>query len=458
MNDTLHLLVIEDNPEDRALLIRALRRTFSHIQITEVRNTHDLTAALEQFDFDLVITDYQLLWTTGLEVLRTIKARYPAQPVIMFTNTGTQEISVEAMKSGLDDYVVKSPRHFVRLQAAVRAVLERTAERRQLAAVQMELQSLLDQLQVGVFRCTPDGKLMQGNTAFLRLLGVETLTEAQGLDLHALASVPQDGHAASTQDLTLRRADGSSVWVALHRTARHTMGHTMIDGILEDITARKRTEAALQTALRDKDVLLHELHHRVKNNLQVVASLLHLQADAVEDPQIATLFEESQRRVHTMALLHDMVYQTNNFTALAMAPYLHNVANALFASYGLDPERITLRIDLDDIALPIDQAIPCGLLLSELLSNCCKHAFAEGQSGSVTVTLRRLAAEVISLTVQDSGGRFPAEVDLQHTESLGLQLVCSLTEQLSGTITLDRGAMTTFTATFPTLVSGKWQQ
>ncbi|MEG4021219.1 response regulator [Microcoleus sp. S13C4] len=147
----VHILVIDDNPTDRLLVRRELERQFSPLQVTEISHNRLLVEALNRGRFNLVITDYQLLWTNGLDVLKTIKARYPQCPIIMFTNTGNEEIAVEAMKSGLDDYIIKSPKHYVRLCVAVRAVLDRVAAWERVARLENQLNYLLERLNVGVF-------------------------------------------------------------------------------------------------------------------------------------------------------------------------------------------------------------------------------------------------------------------------------------------------------------------
>src|ERR671933_668953 len=172
MNQALCILLLDDDPGDRMLAIRELNREFSNLQVEEIIEAEGFTQAVAADNFDLVITDYQLRWTNGIEVLRTIKEHYPYCPVIMFTNTGSEEIAVEAMKSGLDDYVLKSANRYLRLPAAVRAALERAETRRRADLLEIRLQSVLNQLNVGIFRCTLDGRLLEGNPAFLRLLGV----------------------------------------------------------------------------------------------------------------------------------------------------------------------------------------------------------------------------------------------------------------------------------------------
>ncbi len=170
----LRLLIIDDNKDDRNLAIYELRREFPELEVAEVFEASGLSCALSAGNFDLVITDYRLGWNDGISVLHDIKSRYPNCPVIMFTDSGSQEIAVEAMKAGLDDYIIKSAKHYSRLPIAIRSTLQRIESQRRAALLEMRLQTLLNRLNVGVFRSTLDGHLLEGNTSFLRLLGVNS--------------------------------------------------------------------------------------------------------------------------------------------------------------------------------------------------------------------------------------------------------------------------------------------
>jgi two-component sensor histidine kinase len=205
----------------------------------------------------------------------------------------------------------------------------------------------------------------------------------------------------------------------------------------------------LQAALREKDILLREVSHRVKNNLQVISSLLSLQEGAVDDPRLGTLFQASQERLHSMALVHDLLQQADNVAQINLAQYAARLTDELARAYAIDPERITLETALEDLWVSLDTATPCGLLLHELLTNCSKHAFPEGRTGRVRVELRATAEQTLMLRVGDTGCGFPDDLDFRATDSLGLQLVCAMVEQLQGSIALERAEGTHFTILMP---------
>jgi PAS domain S-box-containing protein len=244
----LRILVIDDIPNYRTLIIRELKRAFKQVQTQEIVDEAELARALELGEFDLVVTDYQLGWSDGITVLRQVKERYPHCPVIMFTQTGSQEIAVEAMKAGLDDYVLKYPKYFIQLSAAVRGALDRAEERKRSAQLDMRFQSLLNHLNVGVFRAKPDGQLLEVNAAFLRMLGVETLSELPdgNFKQYFMEVQPSPEPKPWEREVELQRADGTVIWVLLNRMVHTIEGETFVDGLIEEITERKRAEFAIQ--------------------------------------------------------------------------------------------------------------------------------------------------------------------------------------------------------------------
>jgi PAS domain S-box-containing protein len=211
-------------------------------------------------------------------------------------------------------------------------------------------------------------------------------------------------------------------------------------GICWDVTQRKQEELAsenkIRGALAEKEVLLREIHHRVKNNLNIISSLLELQAMGIRDPQVRDSFIESQNRVMSMALIHEKLYQSKNLARLAFANYVNELVLCIYHSYGRDPQAIRPEINIGKAELDIDTAIPCSLIINELVSNSLKHGFPANKTGHVLVSLQALKEEsnTYELEVSDDGVGFPAGFQLEGTRSLGLKLVHSLTKQLGGTL------------------------
>jgi two-component sensor histidine kinase len=210
---------------------------------------------------------------------------------------------------------------------------------------------------------------------------------------------------------------------------------TSIWGVQRDITEKKKAEVALKRSLKEKDILLKEIHHRVKNNLQIVTSLLKLQAGYVKDEKIKQLFRESQNRVHSMSLIHQKLYQTKDLAHIDFKEYIETVTTHLQHSYGILEDRVKIRIDVSNFVMSIDNAIPAGLIINELVSNSLKHAFPESRSGNIHISAAHDAFNnEYWLLIRDDGIGINEKIDLENSASFGLKLVYTLVKQLDGII------------------------
>ena len=219
--------------------------------------------------------------------------------------------------------------------------------------------------------------------------------------------------------------------------------------VSRDISERKKAEEATQASLKEKEVLLDEIHHRVKNNLQVISSLLKLQSRDIKDEHYAEMLKESQSRVNAMALIHEKLYQSPDLARIDFGEYIKGLAGALFRSHGSDAARIALKTEVEGIMLGANHAMPCGLIVNELVSNSLKHAFPKGREGEIKIAMRPTAENELELVVSDNGSGVPEDLDFRNVESLGLQLVTILAEdQLGGQIELDRTGGTRFQIRF----------
>lgn len=217
--------------------------------------------------------------------------------------------------------------------------------------------------------------------------------------------------------------------------------------LLGEIAERKLVEEALNKSIKEKDVLLKEIHHRVKNNLQIVSSLLSLQSQYVNEPGSVELFKESQSRIISMALIHEKLYQTGDLTRINLSEYANELIGDLFRSYSVNTHLVKYQIESKNILLDINTAIPCGLIINELVTNSIKHAFPDNRSGEIKIDIQCQDGNCI-LKIADNGVGFPDDLDINDVKTLGLQLVTSLTKQLDGTIKLDREGGTCFTIKF----------
>ncbi|MBI5680661.1 MAG: PAS domain S-box protein [Methanobacterium sp.] len=212
---------------------------------------------------------------------------------------------------------------------------------------------------------------------------------------------------------------------------------------------RARAEEAINESLREKDVLLREIHHRVNNNLQIVSSLLSLQIKHVEGNETQNVLKESQGRVKSMAMIHEKLYQSSRFTNINFKEYVEKLVFDIFYSYGIKNDSIKLVVDIEDVLMNMDTAIPLGLIINELVTNIVKYAFSKPE-GTITIKLKPLQ-EQMELTVADDGIGLPTDIDAKNTDTLGFQLVNNLVNQIDGKIEIDRSIGTKFKITFEEL-------
>jgi PAS domain S-box-containing protein len=224
---------------------------------------------------------------------------------------------------------------------------------------------------------------------------------------------------------------------------------TGITLILRDITESKKAEEVIQKSLKEKEILLKEVHHRVKNNLQIMLSILNLQYAKLTDKKTLNLVRDIRSRIKAMSFIHELLYQTDDFSSINFSEYITSITNNLIYSYT-QSHSIDLKLDVGTIFLDLDQAIPCGLIINEIVTNSLKYGIIDQENGEVAISLTK-KNELIQLVISDNGKGFPDTIDYKNTESLGMQLVVTLVEQLGGNIELDNSNGATYTITFKVL-------
>ena len=315
---------------------------------------------------------------------------------------------------------------------------------------------------VGIFTCDVEGYVTYTNPKCQEMGGF-TLEESLGRGFAGVIHPDDRDHALDAwftiansgqqhaDAFRVVQADGSLRWVQV-RTAPmisdqgELLGHT---GTVEDITKQKQVEDQIKASLREKEALLKEIHHRVKNNLQIISSLIYLQAQRIDDPQARQIFEDSQSRISSMALVHDSLYRSDDLTRINLSEYIQTLATRLLYTYQLSSDRVQLKLKVsENIFISLEKAIPCGLILNELMTNALKHGFSDQRSGEITVLLETELSEKICLTVENNGNNLPDLFELQTTRSMGLRLVQALVNQIQGSFELDRIITTRFKVTF----------
>ena len=241
-------------------------------------------------------------------------------------------------------------------------------------------------------------------------------------------------------ELLQRRGDGISIWCsASFSTFTHPLHGEVWLAVYGDITERKRAEAALEASVTEKETLLREIHHRVKNNLQIISSLLHFQSRKVKSPENLAVFQEGRDRLKSMILVHEKLYQSRDLSRIEFGDYARALIEEIGASYRGSAKAMTLKVQAAAVYLPIETALPLGMLLSELATNVYKYAHPDGRGGELRVTVAGADGQ-LRLTVADDGGGLPESVNPEAPESFGMQLVANLAAQLDGTVRYERGA------------------
>lgn len=328
--------------------------------------------------------------------------------------------------------------------------------------------TIAENVDVGIYRTTSgsNGRFIEANPSLLKIFGYEDKQEFLNMEVSKLYYDPEARDRFQTkmlregfvknEELLLKKKDGTPFLGSVCAvTVRNDKGKIIyFDGIVEDITERKQAEEKTKASLQEKEVLLREIHHRVKNNLQIISSLLNLQSRHVEDEPALDMFQESRNRVRSMALVHEKLYRSDDLAKVDFCEYIRSLSRHLFMSYGINSTAIDLDIDVRNVFLDINTSIPCGLIINELISNSLKHAFGERARGKIRVVLQPENNDKFKMIVSDDGKGLPKNLDVSRTDSLGLQLVTMLVEQLQGTMHIERNHGTSFEVVFKKLDYG----
>jgi PAS domain S-box-containing protein len=243
-----------------------------------------------------------------------------------------------------------------------------------------------------------------------------------------------------------RCKDGGYKWLSW-RCIPHPTGN--LYATARDVTFEHEIQVNVQNSLKEKEILLKEVHHRVKNNLQVISSLINMQTQKLgESSEARAAFAECQARIQAISFIHEKLYQSMDYAHISFQDYIQSLTNEIFRISQVSPDQVTLKLDVDNILLPVNKAIPCGLILNELITNSFKHGFPGDRKGLITVRMKEVTTNRITMVVEDNGVGLPDSFDIHNSPSMGLQLVCTLTDQLSGKIVVNSQNGATFTITF----------
>lgn len=465
MNKLLRVLNVEDSEDDALLIKRIIECEDYNLKWKRVDSASAMKEALKRQTFDIIISDYSLPQFSGIDALKIVKNLGLDLPFILVSGTIGEEVAVNAMKTGAHDYIMKD--NLKRLAPAIERELREVNIRKKQRESEKALRESEASLAVAQRIANLgnwdwdiiNNKLLFSDETY-RILGQSPQELRPTYEAFLNSVHPDDREFVKERvndalyknkiycmDNRIVLPDGAERVV--HGQAEVFFDETKkpirMVGTIQDITERKRVEEQILASLKEKEVLLQEVHHRVKNNMQLISSLLNLQSRQIKDKKALEALKSSQNRVRSMAFIHERVYQSKDFARVNFSDYAQSLSSHLFSSHGIDPKIIKINLDIKDVFLDINTAIPCSLIINELVSNSLKHAFPEGKKGEIEIVARPLNENETEFVVSDNGVGIPKEVDFRETESLGLHLVTILAEdQLHGDIKLDRTKGTSF--------------
>lgn len=505
MAEKLKILILEDVEFDAELTEHEMRREGLDFVSRRVETEEGFIHALEEFNPDVVLVDHSLPQFDGVTALDIVKVKSPETPLIFVSGKIGEEFAVEVLKMGAKDYVFKN--NLSKLVPAIKRALKERSELLERKKAEKELKTAYNQMEEKIQNRTHE--LSQINQRLMKEITErnkvgEALKKSENKYKSLLLAIPdlmfiitKDGtiidFRASSHELAITKdkiiginissigLSDADLKLALEKIKKSLEYDTLenfeyelkvasslnyyearvkrlnnreVLCIVRDITNKRKAEDKLNKSLKEKDILLKEIHHRVKNNLQIVSSLLSLQSQHIKEPDSVEVFKESQSRIISMALIHEKLYQTGDLTQINLSEYANELVNDLFRSYSVNTSRVKFKIESNDFPVDINTAIPCGLIINELITNSIKHAFPDDRNGEIKMEIR-CHGENCRIKIGDNGVGLPENLDINDVNTLGLKLVTNLTRQLDGTIELDRDDGTSFTIKFNEFESNK---
>ena len=458
----IRVVILEDRPEDAELMEYELRRSWFAPTCRRLEAEAEFVAELRSAP-DVILADYRMPQLDAPRALEVLQGLGMDIPFIVVSGAIGEDAAVAMMRQGATDYLLKD--RLRRLGPAVRRALaekQLREEKRQaeqaLKASEARFYSFMNHSPALAYIKDRDGRIIYMNNTCEQVWNM-TPSECEGKLDHELWPATQAAELRA-QDRTVLESGNSSRKVEDFPLpgggVRHLLtfrfpfddaaGSRILGLVSVDVTEQVRTERALAAALSAKETLLKEVHHRVKNNLQIISSLLNMQAELLDDVALRRVFRESQQRVQSMAMIHERLCTHDDLDRVDFGEYAESLARDLFAAHGADTDRVKLRLALEPVSLDLNQAIPCGLILNELVTNALKYAFPGTRSGEIVVGLSCDPVGQVALRVADDGVGMPSSSGKKR--SLGLGIVEVLARQLAAVVKHEAGEGVNFSLVF----------
>ncbi|MCC5639740.1 PAS domain S-box protein [Nostoc sp. CHAB 5844] len=447
---------IRVHPEDLDSVVKAVQNHFA--KVTPFYAT-EFRVLCKDGTYKWILDRGQALWDETGNVVRMVGSH---------TDITERKQAEETLSKILAQLEIKVEERTAELKRINQSLEAEISKRKQIEKAlrdsEERFRTAFHQAAVGIAHVGLDGRWLLVNQRLCDIVGYT----AEELELRTFQEIthPEDLTASlkyvdeiligNIQTYTMEkryfRKDGSIIWINFTVSLTHkTSGEPKyFIAVIEDISDRKHSQAQIQASLREKEVLLKEIYHRVKNNLQVISSLLNLQSEYIKDKQDMVIFQQSQQRIASMALIHEKMYQSPDLARIDFGEYIQDLVASLFSSYEVNEGAISLNINVDShVLLGLDLAIPCGLIIHELVSNSLKYGFPHGGEGEIYIAIAENLDQQFTITISDNGVGLPPNFNFKNTASLGWQLVDALTQQIAGDINIKSHTGVEFQITFP---------
>ncbi len=446
----LKILFVEDLPLDYELAEMELKKNGIQFLSKRVERRDDFIKSLQEFMPDVIISDFSLPEFNGMSALEILLDYDSSIPFIVLTGTLNEETAVDCMKAGATDYVIKE--HMGRLPFAVKdaihlrdVILEKNRTVEALFRSESRYRSMFENNHAVMLLINPeDGMIKDANPAAEAFYGFNR----KELSSMNLSDISVKDESQISEKLKMAVSCNEKHFFSRHiqsgnsiRDVEIFMGpinyidHILLYSIIHDITERKTAEAALQSSLKQKTELIREIYHRTKNSLQVILSMLALQTTHLDDEKTIKILQDMENRIMAMSLVHEKLYKTRSLSKIDLREYISDLVDLIKSGFASDSKRILLVERLEPAEVLIDTAVPCGLIINELITNAFKYAFPGDSKGEITIGISSSEERTIELVIRDNGCGFPDGFDINSEDTMGLQIVTNIVKyQLNGSV------------------------
>jgi PAS domain S-box-containing protein len=461
-------LYVEDDPRDSTLMLKYFATYARNIILVIANNPAEAFSLLDtmksekQDAFDVIIVDYSLPGLNGIEFSQKILNRDDITiPLIMLTGQGSAEIAIHALSIGISDYIIKDDWYLYKMPFILESVCSRAKlqqEQKALLESEKRLRDLFDHMSEGISYCQliyendrpVDWKYISANSAFEHLIGtkdiagkyiseiIPDLRETNPEIFEKYSQVCRTGQSEKFETYI----EPLKKWFSI---SAYRIEQDYFAILFDDISNRKNTEALINKSLIEKDILLKEIHHRVKNNLQIILSFISLQKNRKSPKDPIETLHSIENRIRSISIVHELVYQSQSVSEIDINKYVKLLINQILGQYSL-LNKVSLSINANNIYLNINLMVPLGIILNELTTNAIKHGFNE-DIGAISVSISK-KDNTYTLIFRDNGKGIDGIIDINQAETLGMNLVYSLAHQIEGDVKIESANGTTVTITF----------